>query len=259
MNGCGDMDGDGIPDMLDPDADGDGIFNTWEYQMDPMTDPFNATSVPADNDKDGIPDIFDEDDDNDGFPDALEEERGSDPFDDTDDPLNQYGGGVYYLPGDGFSTQYDPEGVELSFGADALKLLIAPITIYFLLSKRRRFNRMKIDIEESNDLAELELYEEEINDYISGNKLKITHSLLLRNILEHAPRPYIEVLIPEEKEVPDLAYATVRESPSDVPHPGLSGTVGKDGYEYIKWPEDDPVDWYRKANSGDVWLRWEKY
>ena len=124
---------------------------------------------------------------------------------------------------------------------------------------------MKIDIEESNDLAELELYEEEINDYISGNKLKITHSLLLRNILEHqqdmlrghtAIEHHVE---PEEKEVPDLAYATVRESPSDVPHPGLSGTVGKDGYEYIKWPEDDPVDWYRKANSGDVWLRWEKY
>ncbi len=273
MNGCGDMDNDGIPDMLDPDADGDGIFNTWEYQMDPMTDPFNATSVPADNDKDGIPDIFDEDDDNDGFPDTLEEERGSNPYDDTDDPLNQYGGGVYYLPGDGFSTQYDPEGVELSFGAFLsllsseflAPLLIAPITIYFLLSKRRRFNRMKIDIEESNDLAELELYEEEINDYISGNKLKITHSLLLRNILEHqqdmlrghtAIEHHVE---PEEKEVPDLAYATVRESPSDVPHPGLSGTVGKDGYEYIKWPEDDPVDWYRKANSGDVWLRWEKY
>ena len=33
---------------------------------------------------------------------------------------------------------------------------------------------------------------------------------------------------------------------------------GKDGYEYIKWPEDDPVDWYRKPNSGDVWLLWEK-
>ena len=38
----------------------------------------------------------------------------------------------------------------------------------------------------------------------------------------------------------------MRESPSDVPHPGLSGNQGKDGYEYIKWPEDDPVDWYRK-------------
>ena len=37
-----------------------------------------------------------------------------------------------------------------------------------------KFNRMKIDIRRSNDLAELELYEEEINDYISGNKLKIT-------------------------------------------------------------------------------------
>ena len=47
--------GHDIPDMLDPDADGDGIFNTWEYQMDPMTDPFNATIL---YDKDGIPDIF---------------------------------------------------------------------------------------------------------------------------------------------------------------------------------------------------------
>ena len=109
------------------------------------------------------------------------------------------------------------------------------------------------------------MYEEEINDYIAGNKLKITHSLLLQNILEHQQDMLrghtsdVQAIIPEEKEVPDLAYATVRESPSDVPHPGLSGTVGKDGYEYIKWPEDDPVDWYRKANSGDVWLRWEKY
>ena len=272
MNGCRDMDADGIPDVLDPDADGDGIFNTWEYQMDPMTDPFDFDSVPADNDKDGIPDVFDEDDDNDGFPDVLEEERGSNPYDETDDPLNQYGGGVYYLPGDGFSTQYDPEGVELSFGAILnllsseflAPLLIAPITIYFLLSKRRRFNRMKIDIEESNDLGELELYEEEINDYIARNRLKITHSLLLRNILEHQQDmlrghtsfdQHVEL---EEKEIPDLAYATVRESPSDVPHPGMTGSVGKDGYEYIKWPEDDPVDWYRKPNSGDVWLLWEK-
>ena len=35
---------------------------------------------------------------------------------------------------------------------------------------------MKIDIEESNDLAELELYEEEINDYIAGNASRLhTH------------------------------------------------------------------------------------
>ena len=49
---------------------------------------------------------FDEDDDNDGFR-YIRRERF---IRYTDDPLNQYGGGVYYLPGDGFSTQYDPEG-----------------------------------------------------------------------------------------------------------------------------------------------------
>ena len=38
-------------------------------------DPFNATSVPADNDKDGIPDIAVEDDDNGGSR-YIEEEEG---------------------------------------------------------------------------------------------------------------------------------------------------------------------------------------
>ena len=90
------MDGDGLPDILDSDIDGDGLFNTWEYQTG--FDPFDHMEYPTDSDLDGTPDEFDDDDDNDGFPDEIEIARGSDPVSADSDPLSDYGGGFYYVP-----------------------------------------------------------------------------------------------------------------------------------------------------------------
>jgi PKD repeat protein len=54
-----DTDGDGIPDWQDDDDDGDG----WSDYIEGLagTDPLNATSVPADADRDGIANIVDPD------------------------------------------------------------------------------------------------------------------------------------------------------------------------------------------------------
>ena len=267
------MDGDGIPDILDPDADGDGIFNTWEYQMDPMTDPFDSSQTPDDNDKDGIPDFFDEDDDNDGFPDDVEEQRGTDPLDADSDPLLQYGGGTFYVPGEGFSTQYDPDGVEISFGAFLdllsseflLPLLIAPITVYLMLAKKRRYKRIKSGIENSEQLLTLEDYEEEINELISKNKLKIPQALLLRNILErqqdecrgltsNAAQMVTESM---EKELPEIEEKTTPTVADEAPPKTAKGNVGEDGYEYIKWPKNSETQWYRPKGGKADWKKWE--
>ncbi len=59
-----DNDGDGIPDTLDPDRDGDGISNDYEVLVG--TNPDDANSYPPDLDKDGIPDSVDDDRDGDG-------------------------------------------------------------------------------------------------------------------------------------------------------------------------------------------------
>lgn len=71
-----DTDGDGIPDSIDDDIDGDGFTNDWESKV--YTDPNDADSVPTgeysyDTDLDGIPDGLDLDDDNDTVEDQLDD------------------------------------------------------------------------------------------------------------------------------------------------------------------------------------------
>jgi len=68
----GDTDGDGRPDILDPDDDDDHVFTTYEY--------FTAEQL-IDTDGDGIPNYLDTDDDDDGIP-TFDEE--SDPNEDGD-------------------------------------------------------------------------------------------------------------------------------------------------------------------------------
>ena len=103
-----DTDNDGIPDVLDLDADGDGTSNEQERLQG--TDPFDpldsgGRSVPApaapptsplppaspptqsrigDLDGDGLPDVFDLDADGDGTSNEQERLQGTDPFDALD-------------------------------------------------------------------------------------------------------------------------------------------------------------------------------
>ena len=73
VEGTGDIDGDGIPNFLDPDSDGDNIPDSVEG-----TDDFDGDGIPnyqdTDSDADGIPDIDEgtTDADQDGQPDYLD-------------------------------------------------------------------------------------------------------------------------------------------------------------------------------------------
>jgi hypothetical protein len=64
-----DTDGDGTPDYLDDDDDGDGIL-TADEGADPNGDGDPSDAV--DTDGDGTPDYLDDDDDNDGIPTSVE-------------------------------------------------------------------------------------------------------------------------------------------------------------------------------------------
>jgi hypothetical protein len=193
MFGCPDLDNNGLPDILDPDIDGDGILNTWEYQTD--TDSFNASDYPADYDKDGIPNKFDEDDDGDGFPDYVEAERGSDPLDGNVTPFTLYGEqstGFFYTPGEGFSSQYDPDGFEISVSIIVkaltteflIPVIMIPITLIAMRRKKRRYKKTVTKLTELDNPKALEEVEEYIDDMILNHKVAIEHGVILRNMFE---------------------------------------------------------------------------
>lgn len=79
INGNGDLydddtDGDGLPNFLDVDDDGDNVLTVTELtDFDTNDDDNNPLTDPEDTDGDGIPNYLDNDDDEDGVPTRNEE------------------------------------------------------------------------------------------------------------------------------------------------------------------------------------------
>ena len=107
-----DMDGDGVPDLIDIDDDNDGILDTDEdLNLDGDNDP---STQPTDTDQDGYPDYLDIDSDNDGIPDNVEAQGTLDyifpePGDDDGDGLLN----VYEFEGDMGLLPLDTDGDSL--------------------------------------------------------------------------------------------------------------------------------------------------
>ena len=196
--GCGDIDSDGLPDELDPDADGDGISNDLELAASTATRQYSIydpNSVPVDRDYDGIPDDpIDLDDDNDGWSDVEELERGSDSLDAQSTPFNLYFGvttGTFYVSGEGFTTE-PGEGVEISLSwlltalSTELIIPIGLIPLYLILwsNRRRKFNNYERRIHETESLEELRKLETEVNDLVKDKKIETYQGLVLRNSIE---------------------------------------------------------------------------
>ena len=195
--GCGDIDGDGLPDEMDPDADGDGITNDLELAASTATHQYSIYDVndtPLDRDYDGMPDVLDLDDDNDGWSDEVEIERGSDQFDRDSNPFNLYFGvttGVFYVSGEGF-TQNPGDGVELSLSwllsALSTELIIPigliPIYLFFWAMRRRNYRFYDHLISEAKSEDELQTIELEVNEMVRERKLRTFQGLVLRNAIE---------------------------------------------------------------------------
>ena len=199
LSGCSDMDLDWIPDVLDDDIDGDGISNEMERAASLVLkyyDPMDASSVPTDSDFDTIPDAIDTDDDNDGWPDLVEQDRGSDPMECMMTPLStnilELQTGFFYLGGFDTSSEYDAEALELSLSGVleivteelVIPLLLIPIYLFFFVSRRKRFETLRLEINDSVSEEELFALEKEVNRLIENRKIKTLHGLILRNTIE---------------------------------------------------------------------------
>ena len=277
LQGCPDLDRDGVPDFFDEDIDGDGIINAWEKQVEPSTNASNASQTPEDSDGDGLPDELDKDDDGDGFPDVIEVSRGSDPLNSEETPLSTVRGidigfstGFIYSPtGDTtFSTDYSEDGFEvsitrvislLSSGAIAFLLpLIASLPL--LRKKKKRFNRIQNELEELNSLDRLEEMEYELDDLIARKRLKIDSALLLRNLLERKQdeiqRSKSQQFTNTDSPVPVLQPPPMMQPPPALnhhPYTSADISIDKDGFEWTK--TQDGSNLYRKAGTID-WLEW---
>jgi len=197
MYGCIDTDRDWVPDVLDDDIDGDGITNNMELAASNALikyDIFDIDSVPPDSDFDTIPDVIDPDDDNDGWVDEVELERGSDPFDEYSTPFNMYGGntGWFYIMGEGFTTEHQESGVELSaswvLSALSSELIIpiglVPVYISVWVFRHRNFVRFDAELESLESLEVLKEVEERINESLRRRRIHTYHGLILRNVVE---------------------------------------------------------------------------
>ena len=270
MLGCPDLDGDGLPDLLDPDIDGDGFENSVEFRY--KSDSYNNISTPPDVDGDMISDNDDDDIDGDGFPNDLEKERDTDPTDPDDTPLSQ-APGTYLSIDDGlsFSSSYSEEGIELSVLRlrDEVKTVAGAIisivfSILTLRRKTRRYNRIRTELEHEQDHSSLDSIREKIDFLVEKGKIKIEQGLLLRNMFEQKEKDMYgllnlnnEVTKSTEKELPKIKQTPTPPVAHEAPPKTATGTVGNDGYEYIKWPEDSQTQWYRPVDGKAEWNIWE--
>ena len=59
--------------------------------------------------------------------------------------------GLYYIPGDGFSSQYDPDGYEISLSILVramtteflIPIVMAIVTVFAIRRKKRRYKRVR--------------------------------------------------------------------------------------------------------------------
>ena len=274
MRGCADLDGDGIPDLIDGDIDQDGYLNAIEEIYG--TDSYDANSTPDDFDNDKIPDKEDEDSDGDGFPNELEIERDTDPLDPNDTPLTQAPG--FYLSfndGISFSSEYDEDGFELSLlrlrdeiKTVGLTILSIIFSIMTLKRKTRRYNRIKDRLEDTDELVELDEIREEIDEIVEKGKIKPEQGLLLRNLFEQKEKMMLgligdlnESLDDGLKEIPviesnDDTAIQNSEDEDQIPDIKIEGVMGDDGYEYHTDP--DGKVFYRLPNTDSPWLKFER-
>lgn len=84
-----DRDGDGIPDYIDFDDDGDNVLTATELNDEDLDGDGDPLTNPRDTDMDGIPNYLDTDDDDDGILTIDEENESQDqnPANDFTDPL----------------------------------------------------------------------------------------------------------------------------------------------------------------------------
>ena len=63
-------------------------------------------------------------------------------------------------------------------------MLLIPIYLYFFVSRRQRFEALRLEIKGSESDEELFVLEKKVNLLIENRKIKTLHGLILRNTIE---------------------------------------------------------------------------
>jgi hypothetical protein len=148
FRGCKDSDGDGWPDTLDLDIDGDGFPNEDELLAYPPSNIFDATSTPTDANHNGIADH------------TEPVEKSS-----VEDPVIQ--------------------GVIAVLAAGLLITLIMAWTLFSTGSgKRKEYESLQRMIDEAEGFAGLAEVEHELDSMLEANRLGAGQGLLLKDRLE---------------------------------------------------------------------------
>jgi len=270
-----DFDNDGYNDSIDPlpmlaspgDIDNDGCPD----EEDAFLTDFREC---RDFDGDGIGDNADPDDDNDGWADTDEVRQDTDPFDASDYPVD-----VFQLMVPGTAIGLDGWDLIGIFGGFPIFAWI----LFGFITRNSRAGRFEAQLKAASSKKELEAI-----------ALKSEYALMIRLIGAHQGirLERLRAELDDDLENPELFADSVGEdqtdvveqemaeadqplgeapkappaaivaeglmsgadSPSASPPPTSSvGIVGQDGYE---WLEQGGATWYRPANSGFEWLRW---
>jgi hypothetical protein len=276
-----DFDNDGYNDSIDilpklaspGDHDNDGCLD----EVDAFPLDYRECS---DFDGDGDGDNADTDDDNDGWTDTDEIREDTDPFDASDYPIVAF---QLMVPG----TTIGLDGWDL-IGIFGGVPLFAWIAFGFVTrnSRCRKYEDMLKGASTKKELDDIALKSEyslmirllgphqgirlerlraELDDALAGEIHHVPEILEPEDITEDQTDVVEQEMAEADQplgEAPEAPPAAIvaegltsgADSPSASPPPASSvGIVGQDGYE---WLQQGGATWYRPANSGFEWLRW---
>jgi hypothetical protein len=235
-----DFDNDGFNDSIDllpklaspGDLDADGCMD--EVDVFP-----NLSNECNDFDGDGIGDNEDTDDDNDGWSDTEELRLGTSQFNSGEEPVDTF---ELVLPGTAIGLgAWDLIGM---FGG-------IPLAIWMLSglltrnSRTRNFERRLFEARSEEELSEIsDAYEWSLMWKMIGPH----QALRLERI-----RSTLEVKFNQMLQL-DTGVEQIAMVESSIPDSSMTGTVGTDGYE---WLQHGGANWYRAANIGGPWTRWQ--
>jgi len=233
-----DIDSDLIPDIIDNDDDNDGINDT----ADRFPKDVNEWN---DSDLDGVGDNEDTDDDNDGWSDVEEIRAGTDPYSNSDQPIEGF---EIIIP-----------GTSISLGAWDLIGMLGGIPLFVWVSfgfitRNSRSLKFETRMKEAKNKDEL--------DKISG-KVELSLTVRLLGVNQGIRLDKLRTDLEESfssnqanngdnftKVVPvisNLNIAPDAATPAD--------QVDAEGYEWLT--HSDGSKWYRVAQSNTEWIEFE--
>jgi alpha-tubulin suppressor-like RCC1 family protein len=233
-----DIDSDLIPDIIDNDDDNDGINDT----ADRFPKDVNEWN---DSDFDGTGDNEDTDDDNDGWSDVEEIRAGTDPYSNSDQPI------------EGFEVIIP--GTSISLGAWDLIGMLGGIPLFVWISfgfvtRNSRALKFETRMKEAKNKDELDKIAGKVELSLTVRLLGVNQGIRLDKIRAELEETFSSEQVnngyTSSKIIPVISNLNLT---PDVTTP--ADQVDAEGYEWLT--HSDGSKWYRVAQSNSEWTKFE--